>query len=199
MFSGYRLTVRTLDFQSKNVGSIPSNPTILLNYKFINSNSNFKNSAMFSFSFVSLIAPNFITNFTSFFNYSPSLKKIQLKQSYILLTWFYYLTILEKNNKKLKIFILPIKKRIATHLKAPIAHKNWSKEQYLFQYYLFRVTFKNNFINNETPTSVRNGLLFALLTKKHFPVFETNIFFLKNYKSIYVTKDPFYFNYAIFS
>ena len=94
--------VRTLDFQSKNVGSIPSDPNMLLNHTFFINKNLYKNSFFFDFFFVSFFAPNFLKNFTSFFNIKYfNTKKIHLKQSYLLFSWFYYLTIVTKKNGKI--------------------------------------------------------------------------------------------------
>jgi hypothetical protein len=57
------------------------------------------------------------------------------------------------------------------------------------------MSFKNYFINKKHPSSNNAGLLFILLSKKLFPVFETNIFFLKNYKILFYFFDKKYFNY----
>jgi hypothetical protein len=88
---------------------------------------NINKKIIFCLSFVSLITPNFIKNFSFLINQFKEKKKVFLKQSYILLTWFYYLNIIEQNktkDKNLSFFINPIKKKISTQIKAPIAHKN---------------------------------------------------------------------------
>jgi len=60
-------------------------------------------------------------------------KKIILKQSYLILTWVYYFSFLNtKKKNKIKISILPVKKKLFTLTKAPMAHKKNSKEQYNF-------------------------------------------------------------------
>lgn len=90
MGSGYRLMVRTLVFHSSNVGSIPSNPTILS----VQSNSILLNSRLnkllpsnlfiYEFSFVSLIPP-FFSSLT--LTTKPSIKNtINFKKSYLLLS-----------------------------------------------------------------------------------------------------------------
>nr|YP_010049598.1 ribosomal protein S10 [Halteria grandinella]QPL16003.1 ribosomal protein S10 [Halteria grandinella] len=183
--------VRTSDFQFENVGSIPSNPIM----------NNIKNIT-FNLSFVSLISP-FISNNLKFLASSPiNEKKIFLKQSYILLTWFYYLNFVE--NKKntsnnLKIFTLPIKRKKFTLTKAPMAHKNWSKEQYKFEYYSFIISFKYQFKNENIINSFNNALLFIFITKKSFPQFETNLLFLKSINLFFNYKDKNYFNYFKFN
>lgn len=167
-----------------------------MNYKnlfFLNKNYS---KVFFSFFFVSLISPNFIFNFTNFFSLNPNLKKIQLKNSYILFTWFYYLYfVTKKKNKKIKIFVLPLKKKILTNTKAPIAHKTWSKEQFNYQFYLFRLSFKSSLSNHYSVSSVNSGLLFVILSKKYFPFFETNILFLKSYFFFFFFIEKNYFNY----
>lgn len=186
--------VRTLDFQSKNVGSIPSDPSILLNYKILINSKTTNNDFFFDFFFVSLFAPNFLKNFTSFSKPSSNFKKIHLKQSYVLLTWFYYLTMINKNKKEIGFFVLPKKKYVGTHLKAPIAHKTWSKEQYLFQFYLIKISFKTTTTSN-VPNSINAGFLAIFYSSKYFPVFETNLLFLKYFKFIISLNDKKYFSY----
>lgn len=148
------------------------------------------------FFFISLISPNFLTDFSNFLIRDYTQKKNQIKQSYILFTWFYYLTILEKKKKnEIKFFVLPIKKKICTQIKAPIAHKNWSKEQFNFQFYALRISFRTSFKNYFLPNSLDAATLFVFLSKRFFPVFETNVLFLKNYKIIFSMRDTRYFNY----
>lgn len=186
--------VRTLDFQSKNVGSIPSGPNILLNYAILKKNKKINQNFFFDFFFVSLFAPNFLKNFTSFSKPSLVKKKIYLKQSYVLLTWFYYLTMINKNKKEMGFFVLPKKKYIGTHLKAPIAHKTWSKEQYMFQFYLIKISFKTETFLS-IPNSVNAGFLAIFFSSTNFPIFETNLLFLKYFKFMLILQDKKYFSY----
>ena len=182
--------VRTSDFQFENVGSIPSNPK-MQNIKIIK----------FNLSFISLISPQFSNNLKFLSTLPINEKKIFLKQSYIMLTWFYYLNFIETKkdtSNKLKIFILPINKKKFTVTKAPMAHKNWSKEQYKFEYYSFIINFSYKFKKENELNSFNNALLFLLITKKSFPQFETNLFFLKSIKFFFYFKDLNYFNYFKF-
>ena len=121
-----------------------------------------------------------------------------LKQSYIILTWFYYLNFIQKSSNtknKIKIFILPIKNNKFTLTKAPMAHKNWSKEQYKFQYYKFLLKF-NFFLSEKNKlNSINSALMFLFITKKTFPNLETNILFLKNIQFFFFFKDKIFFNY----
>lgn len=196
--------VRTSDFQFENEGSIPSNPINMLNnnlQKLLLFKIKKKNYATFNFFFISLISPHILTNVRFLFNVNNKEKKLLLKQSYILLTWFYYLNFLKQSTNtknKIKIFVAPLFKKKFTLTKAPMAHKNWSKEQYKFQFFKFRISF-NIFLKDENNlTSLNNALLFIFLIKKTFPQFETNLFFLKNVTFSLFTTDPIYFNYNKF-
>lgn len=179
------------------------------------------NKLFYSLSFVSLVSP-FIKNklfLLTNLQLSKDSKKAYLKQSYLILTWLYYLSFLNNKLKKkkiIKVFVSPSKKRIFTVTKAPIAHKNWSKEQYFFGYYNFKVSiqgvfypnFKNKLIQKKNKieklsqssvSTVKQSVVFFLITKNYFPKFETNIFFLKNYTSYLSFSDFFFFNYYYFS
>lgn len=150
---------------------------------------------------MSLISPyNFVNTRLFFQKFEKNDKKIYVKQSYLLLTWFYYLTFLKtkKNLKSLNFSVLPIRRKKYTILKAPMAHKNWSKEQIKFQFYNFKISFSSNFTDDKKIQTVNGALLFVLLSKKNFPLLETNLLFLKNYYFIFNMKDSFYFNFHFF-
>lgn len=155
----------------------------------------------YSFSFVSLVPPFVSKNTRLGLDTNLSDKKILIKQSYVLLSWFYYLSFLENTrNKKnrIKFSSLPSKMRKFTSVKAPMAHKNWSKEQYRIKYFNFRVTFCALLDEDLDLNTVNNVLMFTLLTKKNFPFFETNLLFLKNYSFFVFYRDPLFFNYHKF-
>jgi hypothetical protein len=175
----------------------------LNNYCIKNNNNNCNNNLKLNFFFISLISPFLINNLRLNFNSSLNLlkKKIVIKHSYILLTWFYYISFIDqkKNNKnKIKFFIFPIKREKFTLTKAPMAHKNWSKEQYKFSFYKFIISFNCNLKIENNINNINSSLLFFLLTKKNFPFFETNLLFLKNFRIILQFKDFYFFNYFNF-
>lgn len=150
---------------------------------------------------MSLISPyNFVNTRLFFQKFEKNDKKIYVKQSYLLLTWFYYLTFLKtkKNLKSLNFSVLPIRRKKYTILKAPMAHKNWSKEQIKFQFYNFKISFSSNFTDDKKIQTVNEALLFVLLSKKNFPFLETNLLFLKNYYFIFNMKDSLYFSFHLF-
>jgi len=158
-----------------------------------------QNKITFGLTFVSLISPYIFTNVRFFFEYKND-KRLLLKQSYILLTWFYYLNFAttQKFKKYCKFFIFPIKHKHYTLLRAPMIHKNWSKEQIKFQYFYIRVTFSSNFSDNFTIENTNASLLFVMLSKKNFPILETNLLFLKSYLIIFFFHDSIFFNYNRF-
>lgn len=128
-------------------------------------------------------------------------KKILIKQSYLLMMWFYYLTLVyqkkQEKNKFLFVF-LPKKKYIFTATKAPIAHKNWSKEQYQKQIFKIKICFKGHLNDSLSLNNLNLLILLLLLTKKTFPIFETNLMYLKTYLIFFFYYDKNYFNYYQF-
>ena len=123
-------------------------------------------------------------------------KRVKVKQSYILLTWFYYLSNFSaKKKNKIHFFVLPQKNKKFTLTKSPMAHKNWSKEQYKQQLYFFKVSFNTTFVNH-TLTSLNSSLFFVLLNKDSYSSFETNVFFIKTFSFIFCFTDHTFFNYS---
>jgi len=101
-------------------------------------------------------------------------KKLFLKKSYLILLWLTHLTSRKNKDYTLKITNILPKTKLYTLVKAPMAHKTNSKEQLLFKYFYFRVSFISKHV------SMRNQSTEALLN--FFPVFETNLLFLKFYR-----------------
>ena len=213
-FSGHRLMVRTLVFQSSNVGSIPAGPIMYSSFhKNVNllktTNNSFlsnNNIITYNFTFISLIAPFLLNNLrlsTISSNLTPSRKtKLLIKQSYLILTWFYYLTISTTQTKKdlnsLTFSFLPLRSKSYTLTKAPMAQKTRSKEQFHFKFYVFKVSVHTKLINEYSLYSLDQTLLAFLVTKSVFPVFETNLLLLKNYILNLRFYDNNFFNYHTF-
>lgn len=158
--------------------------------------------AFYSFLFTSLIIPTSISNFRFFFEKIKFLeKKAWLKQSYVLLTWFFYITTFtpkkQKRKQGLSLFVLPITRNVITLGRAPIAHKNWSKEQFFFQYFLIRVSFRLEFLSDNVIYDVDQALLFFMLAQKSFPLFETNLLYLKSFRYRIGFQGSDYFKYEI--
>lgn len=202
--------VRTLDFHSKNVGSNPAGPNYMITLVPHYITDPIKHGSKVSTSYVSLINPFILSNY-SFENYKrfATLKpnqKVYVKQSYMILTWFYYLNFVFKTKTKKKITGLrfamaPKIRRKFTITKAPIAHKTRSKEQILFTFFKFKMTVNvYNFskINNfEFYTNSDQALLSIILTKKTLALSETNLLFLQKKKTFLSFIDPFFFAYKM--
>ena len=86
-----------------------------------------------------------------------------------------------------------------TNTKAPMAHKNFSKEQFKFQYYLFKISIQGE-LNLSCKYDLNlNKLLYLIILLKHnFFNFETNLFFLKNYFLVLSCTEKTFFNYYAF-
>jgi len=126
---------------------------------------------------------------------------ILIKQSYLIMTWLYYLTFTVKqkdDDKVIEFAFLPIRRKMYTLTKAPMAHKTNSKEQIVFKFYKFKVSIKSNFIDEYSLKSVDQGLLSLLKAKQLFPTFDTNLLFLKNYNIQTLLIDKTFFNFYYF-
>lgn len=181
---------------------------------------NKKNEIKLAIRFVSIITPGQIPHL-SFESCSPNndnlkissqVNKLYIKQSYLILTWLQYFRFVKKKEKnKIKFFISKTIFRKFTNTKAPIAHKNWSKEQFQFNYYNFNVSasflLKEEFFN-PTPlsktaasnvNSVETGLLVLLMAQKDLEPAETNLLNAKTIRVGVPIVDLNYFSYFFFS
>jgi hypothetical protein len=166
----------------------------------------FKN-LKYSLSFISLIAPGTISNLSTLFLQvnSKRNKKLFLKQSYLLLTWFSYLTSAKKGggdgqltrispSAQPKIAMKPSKKTIFTLTKAPMAHKTFSQEQFLFKFYRFSVQFS---IPTTAITGLNQSIYILLHLRQVLPIIETNILFLKRFNLKLIGSDTSFMQCAI--
>lgn len=136
--------------------------------------------------------------------------KCFIKNSYLILSWFYYLKLLTyrntlaktkpKNRKKLiKFAVLPTRRTHYTLTKAPMAHKTNSKEQFEFKFYFMLATFSGVTDSSRLVNSCGAASLLLLITSKMFPVFSTNVLFLKTSRVFFTYHDRTFFNYYQFS
>lgn len=125
---------------------------------------------------------------------------ILIKQSYIILSWLAYMSSSTLGGKKnnLTFASLPIKLKKYTVTKAPMAHKTNSKEQLGFRFFYFKASFKAHLTTPNALASTNVGLLFALTAKKMFPIFSTNMLFLKSYTIFYFIQDSNFFSFHQF-
>ena len=180
----------------------------------------YKNNFSYELHFASLIAPNASIDSNVFAVDNSALlpRKVHLKKSYLALSWFNYLTTLPPLNKTrsetsdegaqvsekvtrnptLRFNILPSKRSLYTLQKAPMAHKTNSKEQFMFKFYFFKLKISTSVDPKIVPRSVNASLLAFYLMRNTFPVFETNLLFLKYYQIRSMYADSIFFDFNSF-
>ena len=126
--------------------------------------------------------------------------RVSAKRSYLIFSWLHYLTVKGQSNTsccKVSITMLPATQSFYTITKAPMAHKTRSKEQFIFKFYHFAITFKVNSLLMVSSNNASVGSLayILMLTKQLFPVFETNLLYLKYYRVRYPLMDQYFFVY----
>ena len=195
-----------------------SNPAglIFLNIKLAkhlkkNNNAQHK-SIKYSVKLTSIFAPSFASNSSLKINvhsqgtYAKQ-NKIMVKQSYIILTWLSYLSKIgsgttykiegalednEKSNIPL-FFVCPLKQSKLTTIKAPMAHKTFSQEQFRFRYYSFNISFN---VNSSPSTlninSLNKSIYLSLLIRNNFLNFSTNMMFVKRFRASLPVTDKTY-------
>jgi len=141
-------------------------------------NSRIKTSTSYTVKLVSLITPLSVKNSSLYaLNLSDSTtfkkNKLVLKQSYILLIWF---NRVRKGSSELQDLVptfsfLPKKITKLTKIKAPMAHKTFSQEQFKFSYYQLVISFKSKssgqfYVNNLRVLDM-NSLYYLLLSLKY--------------------------------
>jgi hypothetical protein len=195
--------VRTLDFHSNNVGSIPA--SLIFMQKFIISNrkkiqkqsvfSNQKfNKLRYSLNFKTIIPPTQVAvnslNLQTSFERNSTISskksgKLLIKQSYLLLTWFKFLLMYKGLSKTLNLsninfFIKPQRRFRFTITKSPMAQKTFSQEQYAYLFYSLVLTVTIIFPNDKVSNLNIKSALYLLNLVKNFTFFtETNLFFLQ--------------------
>lgn len=186
-----------LDFLKTKLTLTPSKDKTFFEYKIL---------------FVSIIPPHYSTSINVFASNSwqdnsklPN--KYFIKNSYLILAWFYQLQLISSkkpitddvNSKQLiKFSVLPSKRTHYTLTKAPMAHKKNSKEQYEFKFYFITASFKGQTESNKVVNSCDAAAALLLLIKKFFPTFSTNVLFLKTSRVWFTYHDCTFFNYHLF-
>lgn len=144
----------------------------------------------YSFRFTSLVPPLTVSsvNTTDPIALHKAPKRMLLKRSYLVLSWVSYLTNLgtqRHEHFKPNIAILPAKRSLYTLTKAPMAHKTNSKEQFMFKFYNFKFSFEILANSSAVASNISQGAYVLHLTRKLFPIFETNLLSLKYYEVSY--------------
>lgn len=156
----------------------------------------------YAFSFTSLVAPFFLpTESLGQLGSSFTLpKKVKLKQSYLQLAWFFYMNKPDPTHlkRKVRLVLLPSKRKLYTLTKAPMAHKTNSKEQFNFKFYFFRAEFKTGVDKSLWLGSVNQSLFALLIFKNTFPTLDTNLLYLKSCRVSLPYHDSKFFSVADF-
>lgn len=199
--------VRTLVFHTNNVGSIPTGLSILNKWIYDNRNCSLVTKRReplrlrYELRFASLVSPwggDLDEQFWNITEKTPRTRRVAFKKSYLIASWFKYLSCQKAARSKSSspsIAILPSKSRCFTLTKAPMAHKTNSKEQFMFNFYNFKFSTTLSLPVESAPGSIGQGAHVLNLTKQLFPVFETNLLFLKYYSVSYPIKDVQFFRY----
>lgn len=98
----------------------------------------------------------------------------------------------------IKFNILPTKRTHYTLTKAPMAHKKNSKEQFCFKYYFVTANFKGNTKPSHVVNSCDAAAVLLTIIKNLFPVFSTNVLFIKTSTISFSYSDRNFFNYLVF-
>ena len=186
-----------MDFHSNNVGSIPSNLSSMLRknlHKHLLLNKHIRQnvktselSTHYTFHFTSLITPHKISNVRLLntnlgHNISKKHKKIFTKQSYLLMTWLWYIQKSDISKTKPSFAFKPTKLHKTTIIKSPMAHKTFSQEQLQFRFFNLVISFSNKLSPQTTPLTINQLLYLILSLKSSIPFVETNFFLLKKFQ-----------------
>jgi hypothetical protein len=87
---------------------------------------------------------------------------------------------------KPKISFKPTRQTIFTLTKAPMAHKTFSQEQFLFKFYKFTIRFS---VPMPLYLTLNQSLYILLFLRQSLPIVETNILFLKRFNLRLVNAD----------
>jgi ribosomal protein S10 len=170
-------------------------------------------------------------NNSSFLN-NKDKAKVLVKQSYVILAWLHYLgtrfssksvslenqptrdytnTNLSEKSIMPGLFVYPTKSYKTTLTKAPMAHKTFSQEQFMFKTYKISVSFNTDmnsseggyFDKNEAQFKYINNINFSMyyiaLLRTSIPYISTNMLLLKRYTLGVSASDAFYFSYFFFN
>ena len=98
----------------------------------------------------------------------------------------------ESFNKEYKtpaFFVFPVNQHRRTFLKAPMAHKTYSQEQFLNKYYTLSISFNSNFSDEVSIQSFNKSLYLLLLLRNITHDGDTNLLFLKRFTLSFKCQD----------
>jgi hypothetical protein len=160
--------------------------------------------------------------------------KVLVKQSYVILAWLHYLGArlnniastsqsrnitdkVDSNDQPISnfgvpgLFIYPTKSYKTTVTKAPMAHKTFSQEQFMFKVYKISLSFTTNLLphehgitNNNTfgsayINSINFSIYYIAFLRASIPYISTNMLLLKRYTLVIGVMDSGYFSYFFFN
>lgn len=220
--------VRTLVFQSNNVGSNPTDPIVnkitakrvikyqnqpkpslstkfhhLLNLDAAATKRRPSESVEYNFNFVSWVAPHLLFNQSRLTLQKQRVRAgVRMKKAYTMLTWLYYLTFTvdrQTENRLVKFSFLPRRRSKYTLTKAPMAHKTFSKEQFKFQLHKCKVSIRTELADHYRLSSVPALKTAFVIARTTFPNLETNTLFLKSARIVLPGSAPDFYSYFAFS
>jgi hypothetical protein len=97
-----------------------------------------------------------------------------------------------------KFFVFPLRRKIFTMIKGPMADKKRGQEQFNFHVYYLCASIKTKIDSTSKILSFDESLLFLIFLRKVFPFFETNFIYLRHYVLYFYAKDKIFFNYKFF-
>ena len=170
--------VRTLDFHSNNAGSNPASSRITSNLLQFKTSPTSTTRLRYEFFFISLLP---LLQDKGRFRYERLANnlgsKIYLKKSYLIFLWLNYLASYQNDSYSVKVTKIRSKTKLYTVVKAPMAHKTNSKEQFISKHYHFKVQFAVRRSTLRYSPHRTIGVTNVSLLKA-FPIFETNLLFL---------------------
>lgn len=90
-------------------------------------------------------------------------------------------------------FIQPKKQTKFTNLKAPMAHKTFSQEQFVFKHYTITISFKTLISENLKINTLNDSIFLILSIRNSIPFFNTNLLFLQRISFSFYSTDQSYF------
>ena len=175
-------------------------------FNFVQKNS-YSRSLFITFRFTSLIRimppaslSSCLQNITLHRSHILSSRWLVTKRSHLVLYWLRYLTVKSYHaapKYRVAVTMLPSTRSFYTVTKAPMAHKTNSKEQLIFKFFHFAIRFKvDTFAVAASYMTSVSALAYSLaLTQQLFPIFETNVLYLKYYSVYYPLRDHLFFAY----
>ena len=122
----------------------------------------------------------------------------------MLLIWINYITTTNQDPnksgsfKRPSFFIHPYRNYKTTIMKAPMAHKTYSQEQFMLRYYNLSISFDLSKPGLKPLKTLQDSIYFSLKTRDVLPSVSTNMLFLHKYSFNYLATDKSFFSFFEF-